>query len=744
MRKVAICKARQWEDEPEQIEDSDESNDEPTDDEEIIVISEEVDDTDIESESIEKTKDVDDKQESSTRLEKSDDERESSTRLESYDDKQESSTRLENVEDVQESSNWMDDMTTTRARPKRGSEVEFRKLHEDEIKFGRVKHVGKMGGKKKNTCWIVYKDGKEEELDFLKEVEGWKYTKPEQSVNFDHQTNFTVSETTGTDTFIEAEGVFHMTRNEPQEVLAAVVPASEYNHHEVQAAMKEELEKWIKFGAYEVHEDIGQERIDTRWMILRKETHDGLKVNVKARLCLRGFKETEKPRSDSPTVDRISNKILYAIAGNEGWKIETIDVTSAFLQGEDIDREVFVTPPKEADMKGIIWKMVKSGYGLYDAGRKWWIKVIESMIKLGGRTLCGDESFVYYLRDGKLVGLVSIHVDDFQGTGNDWFFRQVMDELCKMFKISKREVEHFKYTGVNVSHDNGEIVIDQDDYKESLEEIHIEASEDNAKPLTKTQFKQFRGMSGKLNWLSEMTRPDISFNVLDMASHTRDATVGTIKELNKIIRKTKKINGKVRYGRIGDFKDLKVLAISDASYCKTEEKSKSIEGRIIFLSNLEESRVSPIMWKARTIATVCKSPKDAETRAIDKCAEDAIYIARCIQEIYTGKRGESQIRVDMCTDSKSLIDSLDSTKQVESKMLRPIIKYLKQMLDAKAIHSIRWVDTDICLADILTKNARACLADVVMKILETGNMVNLEKTEKAAMIQFRKNKEMSR
>ena len=74
MRKVAICKARHWEDEPEQIEDSDESNDEPTDDEEIIVISEEVDDTDIESESIEKTKDVDDKQESSTKLEKSDDE----------------------------------------------------------------------------------------------------------------------------------------------------------------------------------------------------------------------------------------------------------------------------------------------------------------------------------------------------------------------------------------------------------------------------------------------------------------------------------------------------------------------------------------------------------------------------------------------------------------------------------------------------------------------------------------------
>ena len=97
-------------------------------------------------------------------------------------------------------------------------------------------------------------------------------------------------------------------------------------------------------------------------MILSKETHDGLKVNVKARLCLRGFNEVENPRSESPTVDRISDKILYAFAGNEGWKVESIDVTSAFLQFEDIDREVFVTPSKEAGMDGILWKMVKSGY----------------------------------------------------------------------------------------------------------------------------------------------------------------------------------------------------------------------------------------------------------------------------------------------------------------------------------------------------------------------------------------------
>ena len=44
--------------------------------------------------------------------------------------------------------------------------------------------------------------------------------------------------------------------------------------------------------------------------------------------------------SDSPTVDRISSKIFYAIAANENWNIESIDVTSAFLQGEALDREI--------------------------------------------------------------------------------------------------------------------------------------------------------------------------------------------------------------------------------------------------------------------------------------------------------------------------------------------------------------------------------------------------------------------
>ena len=34
--------------------------------------------------------------------------------------------------------------------------------------------------------------------------------------------------------------------------------------------------------------------------------------------------------------------------------------------------------------------------GLKDASRRWWMKVLEELIKLGGKTLVGDESLICF------------------------------------------------------------------------------------------------------------------------------------------------------------------------------------------------------------------------------------------------------------------------------------------------------------------------------------------------------------
>ena len=640
-------------------------------------------------------------------------------------------------------------------RPKRGSRVKYRLKESNEFKEANVKHVGKKSSRKKNVCWLEdISTGGTEEKDFEKEVGSWSYilkskvmfqdgNKFHQDGNIFQQDGNIYKQDGNkvlligeksverkSDKDMESYGVFLLQRKEPVQVLATLVHPSQYNDPEVKQAMELELEKWIQFQAYEVVDDEGQDRIDGRWAINKKEEHDGLKVNVKARYCLRGFKEEHKPRSDSPTVDRVSTKLLYAIAGNEGWRLESIDVTSAFLQGSDLDREIFVKPPKEAHMDGFLWRMKKAAYGLYDASRRWWAKVMEVMLELGGRTLVGDESLIYFHKEGKLLGLISLHVDDFQGAGSELFFRTVMDPLSNKFKISKREIQKFRFTGVDVEgQENGDVQISQESYVEALEKINIKNDDNDKRSLNREEFKLYRGLVGKLTWLSEMTRPDLSYDTLELAGHNKDATVASMRKINKTVDKAKKTKGVVKYSRIGTFSDLKILAISDGGLNRMEDRTLSVMGKTLFLSNQEETRVSPLLWKSKTIQTVCKSAKTAETRACDKTMEDGIYLARCVHEIYTGERGEGQIPVQVVTDSQSLLDSLESTRQVEEKLIRPLIKWMKQMLDSKAITNIRWCDTCVCVSDAFTKPGSK-LNQTLVEIFKTGKMIDLSYSTK--------------
>ena len=65
------------------------------------------------------------------------------------------------------------------------------------------------------------------------------------------------------------------------------------------------------------------------------------------------------------------------MAANEGHHIASMDITGAFLQGEKLDREVFVKPPPDIikEKPGIIWKLNKCLYGLNDASRNFYYRV---------------------------------------------------------------------------------------------------------------------------------------------------------------------------------------------------------------------------------------------------------------------------------------------------------------------------------------------------------------------------------
>ena len=107
-----------------------------------------------------------------------------------------------------------------------------------------------------------------------------------------------------------------------------------------------------------------------------------------------------------------------------------------------------------------------------------------------------------------------------------------------------------------------------------------------------------------------------------------------MKKLVKIIRKAKEGDVTSTFKRIARLDDLKIIAMSDASFRSMDGKVRLVEGSVIFLS--DGINTSLLDWKARKISQVCECTKTAETRAADKAMDDAIYFARLLKEIYTG------------------------------------------------------------------------------------------------------------
>ena len=118
---------------------------------------------------------------------------------------------------------------------------------------------------------------------------------------------------------------------ESEEELVAYVYSSDQME-----AMFVEMDKWQEYDVYDEVENVGQKLISTRWVLSVK---DG---KTKARLVARGFEDNEfERRTDSPTCSKMNLRMIIAIAASKSWKINSLDIQSAYLQGKSVERDIF-------------------------------------------------------------------------------------------------------------------------------------------------------------------------------------------------------------------------------------------------------------------------------------------------------------------------------------------------------------------------------------------------------------------
>merc|ERR1712115_157367 len=220
------------------------------------------------------------------------------------------------------------------------------------------------------------------------------------------------------------------------EIYSVEVPVKDHGKPEIVEAKNKEIENLKFYETFEEVRDEGQETIGSRWVVTEKQQHYGQKQDYKARLVAKGFQELDQPQSDSPTAAKECFKLIMALSANYKFKIVSVDIRAAFLQGKTLDREVFVRPPKDQEKEGVIWKLLKPLYGLDDASRKFYLKVRETLKKLGLNTLPGDDAVYYQHKNGKLIGMILSHVDDFTIAGTKAFVNRIIKGLKKKFTVS--------------------------------------------------------------------------------------------------------------------------------------------------------------------------------------------------------------------------------------------------------------------------------------------------------------------
>ena len=463
-----------------------------------------------------------------------------------------------------------------------------------------------------------------------------------------------------------------------------------------EAAKSTELEKWAKMGVYEVVEDEGQDYVTVKW-VLSEKIIEGKKTE-KARLVARGYEDnTDGVATDSPCINKESLRIAFMIIASNNWEIHSLDIRAAFLQGQVIDREVYLKPPKEANMKGKLWKLVQCVYGLNDASRKFYFKVKEELSKAGCKCSKLDQSiFMYY--DPNLQGFIMSHVDDFLWAGSNKFKVSVIQKIREKFKISSENSNYFKYIGWQIQQCPDGIYISQKDYAQDdleIAKISGPSGRSATDPITKEEKESLRSVIGKLNWLAGQTRPDLSFDVCYLSSSLKLEEFGLISFANKIVKKAKLYDVALFFPKM-DLSDLAVYTYADASLGNLCDGG-SQEG--VFTEIRSGNLSCPVDWQSKRIRRTAKNTLAAETIAMVDAIDTAIYIKNLLKELL---QTDVDIPVYCLTDNYSLFQTAHATTSIGERRLRIELAIIREAVKNGDI-ILKWVSSKDQYADCLTK-----------------------------------------
>jgi Reverse transcriptase (RNA-dependent DNA polymerase) len=463
------------------------------------------------------------------------------------------------------------------------------------------------------------------------------------------------------------------------------------------------------------------------WAMRRKrDLSTGKVVKWKARLNIDGSKQQagiDYDQTYAPVASWVSVRLILILATLQGWMTKQLDFVQAYPQAP-VEQDIYIDVPKWCnigfeDTSKWALQVLRNIYGQKQAGKVWHDYLIER--------LSNELQFTQSTMDPCILWrgqvILIIYTDDTIITRpNEKDINTAIADISSKFSIpSKDSVSDF--LGVHIERRNNNIIeMTQPTLIQSiLDDLELkEDSNTTQLPALSTRILHahhdseahaeiwhYRSLIGKLNFLAQSTRPDISYAVHQCARFTANPKrehSKAVKTIGRYLAGTKNLGLTCTINASGSecFSDAHFAGnwnVHEAEYDDSTARSRT--GYVIRFAGC------PLIWGSRLQTEIALSSTESGYISLSQSLRDVIYIIDLIKELQTA--GFDFGNLPPIVHCKAFEDNNGALKMATVQKLRPRTKHINvkyhhfRRAVLHGIITLHQISTQDQIADIFTK-----------------------------------------
>lgn len=457
-----------------------------------------------------------------------------------------------------------------------------------------------------------------------------------------------------------------------------------------------------------------------RWHFKIKTKTDGSVSKFKARFVAKGFTQTygvDYVDTFAPTGKPSSYRALVALAAIHGFEVHQMDAIAAFLNSQLTDTIYMEQPEGYVDKShpDHVCLLNRALYGLKQSARNWNDDFKAKCVSAGFAQSPADECVYVRIWSPQDICVFYLHVDDLEITGNaiQAFKQEIstywpMEDLgvahCVVGIQTTRVSKHHYTLGQHAMVKSLLARFGLADCKPALTPfpggLKLSRSTDEEAASFSKRDLPYRSGVGSLMYLSQCTRPDISYAVGCLSQHLERPSDRHWYAFEHVLRYLRGTSQAVINYHTGATPSLAgnqswslPVHFSDSDWAGDRSTRRSTTGYLFMLAN------GHISWRSRIQQTVALSSTEAEYRATTEAGQEAIWLQTLLNSIHLPQPSP----ITLHCDSLSTIDLAENaifhgrTKHVEIHH-----HWIREKVKDGTI-SLSHCATKDMLADLLTK-----------------------------------------